>query len=851
MKPAARLSFTDLLILSRARLRSRSVLVQELLALVGVAIGVGLLFASQIASTSLAQSASQLSKEVIGSGPSFQLQARGTGSLPETLVSELSRLPGVDQALPVLETQASLIGPRGRQSIDLIGTDPRLAHAGSPLLRRFTAAQLGSQHAIALPVPLAKALGVGSLQVAKLQVGSRVQSALVAATLGSGDIGELVNSPVALTNVPYAQSLTGLDGRISRVFVRAHSGRTAEVRRELADVAAQVGADLAPGTYDAELFAVASAPARLAERLFSAISALVAFLFALNAMLVIAPGRRLLIKEVLRPQGATPGMIAQLLLFDAGVLALLGCALGLLVGNELSVTVFRSSPDYLSFAFPVGNDRIVTLQSAALAIAAGVAATVAGALWPFRDLFSRGGQKNATASRRSRPSPRVRRTITGIFFLSVTTMLLAFAPKAAVPASAALLVALLFLVPVLFDVCVALFDRFQDRFLNGASSVLAVVELRSPGNRVRSLAIVATAAIAIFGVVQFQVAQANLQHGLDDSARDIDANADVWITAAGAANTFATTPFKVELASFAHIKGIASIGLYRGSFLNWGRRRLWIVAPPASSMGPMPPSQLRSGHLGLTTARLRQGGWAVVSEALASERHLHLGSRFTVPSPRPIVLRVAGLSTNLAWPSGAILMNSSDYARGWGQSEASAYLVQARAGVAPAAVREQIIRALGPDTGLVVETRAERERRHFASSRAGLSRLTQIRILLLIAAVLAVAGAIGAMIWQRREMVATIRGEGYKKSVIWRWLCCESALLVGTGSTIGAAFGVYGQIIASDYLASVTGFPVVYSSGVLIALASLVLLSLVTVALLAIPGYLVARRAARAPTLAY
>ncbi|HXN36534.1 MAG TPA: FtsX-like permease family protein, partial [Solirubrobacteraceae bacterium] len=434
--------------------------------------------------------------------------------------------------------------------------------------------------------------------------------------------------------------------------------------------------------------------------------------------------------------------------------------------------------------------------------------------------------------------------------LGLTTLLLVLAPQDAVLASATLLLSLLCLLPYLFDRLVTFFEHAQ-RLLNGASTVLAVVELRTPRTRVRSLAISATVAIALFGVVQFQGAQANLQHGLDDSARDIDSNADVWITSAGSANTFATTPFALESSTLARVPGIGQIGIYRGSFLNWGKRRLWVLAQPSSAAQPIPPSQLRGGRLALATARVRAGGWAAISQALASEDHLRIGDAFVLPSPRPITLRVAALTTNLAWPSGALVMSSQDYARAWDSTDASAYEVKAAAGITPGALRAAIERAVGPGTGLVVETTAERERRHFASSREGLSRLTQIRILLLVAAILAVAGAIAAMIWQRRDLVAYIKCDGYSKGVLWRWLCWESALLVGVGSFIGVVFGLYGQLVASHYLASVTGFPVVYSVGLLPALVSLALSSVVAVGVLAVPGYLVARTPARAASPAY
>ncbi len=55
-----------ILYIYRARLRARLVLVQELLAILGIAVGVALLFASQVASTSLDGSIRQLSEGIVG-----------------------------------------------------------------------------------------------------------------------------------------------------------------------------------------------------------------------------------------------------------------------------------------------------------------------------------------------------------------------------------------------------------------------------------------------------------------------------------------------------------------------------------------------------------------------------------------------------------------------------------------------------------------------------------------------------------------------------------------------------------------------------------------------------------------
>ncbi len=842
------MSLSGILYLFRARLRARVLLVQEGFALFGIAIGVALLFASHVASTSLSGSVAQLDKQVVG-GAQFQLDARGPDGFDERLLGRVRAVPDVRAALPVLEQEANVIGPGGQASVDLVSLDPRFADAGGPLLQHFSALPLTLLNAIALPAPVAHAIGAGSLQQIKLQVGDRMVSTLLGAALGQGEAGGTINSPIAIASVRYAQHLTGMHGRITRIFVRSEPGRERQVGAALTGLARANRLNLEPGDYDSRLFAVAIAPQSKSEDLFSAISALVGFMFALNAMLITVPARRRLIEEV-RLQGATRAMLIQILLFDALVLGVLACAIGLALGEFLSVAVFRSAPGYLSFAFPVGNDRIVTWQSVALAIGAGMAAAFAGVLWPLRHVLSR-ATRSEDVTTGNRPKLATVRVAIGGLCLAFTMVLSVAGTQGAVVGNLALVVALVCLLPSLFDGLVRLFEIAQRPF-NGVASALAVIELQTPQTRVRSLAIATTAAIAVFGTVEFQGIQRNLTNGLQTAVHGIDSSAAVWVIPRGEADAFDTISFQnARSRALARLSGVAAVGLYRGSFLNWAAHRIWVLAPPASVSQPIPPDQIVSGNPTLATIRVRSGGWVVVSQELAAEHHLHVGQTVALPTPRSIALRVAAISNNLGWSSGAIIMSADDYARAWGSGDPSAYAIQAQPGVSSAYLRSEVRRALGSGTGLVAETAAERQRYHYALAAQGLSRLSQIRLLVLIAAVLAVSAAMGSMVWQRRNLIAFMKVDGYRRGVLWRWLLCESTVLLVAGCSIGAVFGSYSEYLGSRFLASVTGFPVVLQVQVPLAVSSFVLVSLIAVAVTAIPGYLVARVSPRAVSPAY
>jgi putative ABC transport system permease protein len=239
----------------------------------------------------------------------------------------------------------------------------------------------------------------------------------------------------------------------------------------------------------------------------------------------------------------------------------------------------------------------------------------------------------------------------------------------------------------------------------------------------------------------------------------------------------------------------------------------------------------------LANARLRAGGWAVISKTLAVEHHLRIGQAFVLPAPRETSFRVAALTTNLGWPPGAIILNGEDYARAWESSDPSAYNVTLAPGASPARVRTEIQSALGSGSGLTVETAMQREQSQRAASRQGLGRLTQIALLVLVAGVLAIVTVMGATIWQRRRRFARMKVQGYERRMLWQALVCESALLVGTGCLIGAGLGIYGQLLLSHALINVTGFPVILSANAPIAFTGFVLVTVAAAVCIAIPGY--------------
>lgn len=823
------------------RVRMRARLVQELLAVAGIAVGVALLFASQVANTSLTGSVTRLTNGLVGSAR-LQLAARDPQGFDEGLLSKVEQLRGVRSAVPVLQRGAYVKGPHGEKSVDLIGLDAGFVRLQGRLLSHVSATQLPRQQGVALPAPVARGIGAGPLEPLSIDVGDTSMRTLTAVILQASDIGELVDSRVAIAPLGLAQGLAGMRGRVSRILVEPQPGRDREVERELMRVAAG-RLNVLPANFEAAIFSQAEAPTAQSTQMFSAISALVGFLFAFNAMLLTVPQRRNLIAD-LRLDGYTPVEILEVMLFDVFALGAVGIACGLALGEMLSRSLLQADPGYLSLAFPVQSLHIVSWQNVVVAAAGGFVAAVVGVMVPLRHEIFRNDQVGPHRARRPKRANFVAALSAGVGCIALTTAILIHginAVGAAIIAFASLMLGLLLVMPAVFGGVVSLINRAQ-RSVMGVSSRIAIIEIMSSTTRSRSLAIAATGAIAVFGCVAIEGARSDLSTGLSRAASDVSLGTDLWVSPMGSATTLATTPFKNSYGEVLKMLPIIrSVGAYRGGFLDLADRRVLVTAPPMTDAFLLPPSQVIRGDPTIARSRLLRGGWIAVSRTLADERKLGVGGSMVLESPVPTRFRVAAIVTNLGWAPGAIIMNPDDYARAWGSGDVSAYQVMLQGGVPVSTGMREVQAALRSRSDLVVQT-AERHRQNdISAQREGLARLTQIAALVLIAAALAMAAAMGAMIWQRRPRLAGMKVDGFSQGELWRALLWETALLLGVGCSIGSLFGLYGQLVLSHALVSVTGFPVVFSVAIPVAIVSLAIVATIALVMVAVPGYFAAQ----------
>jgi putative ABC transport system permease protein len=804
----------------RVRLRSR--LGAELLAVAGIAVGVSLVFAALIANASLTGSVRKLTDGIVGRAD-FQLSARSADGFDQRIVEEVQDIRGA-AAAAVVEARVNLVGPGGWRSVLLVGDDSHLR---------------GRQHGLFLPPPLAAALGLRRGSRVRVETGAGAASIAMSGELAHGGLEALNESPVALAPLSRVQAMTGMRGRISRIFIDARPGHQRAVEAALRRIAGD-RLNLAPADQEVALFAHASYPTSASTSLFSTLSALVGFLFALNAMLLTVPQRRRLIAD-LRMAGYAPATMVLVLLSDALVLGLAGSTLGLLLGGEASRLLFDNVPGYLTSAFAVGSQRIVSWQSAALAPGAGLLAACLSVVLPMQAVLR--GVRTAGPAPLPGRSRQDLLTAAGFVALVISLGISAVAPALSLGALALLLSALLLLLAGWLQLAAGAFTAISHR-LRSPAAILAALELSAGATRIRTLAFVATGGVAVFATVSIGGAGADLQRGLDEVAAGVNSGAGVWVAFRGPADIFGTTAIEIppqRLRAIEQIDGVSAVSRNRGSFLDVGQDRAWVLAPAPARIAAVLRGQVKEGEAPAAARLLRHGGWIALSQGLAAGLGVGVGDPIALPTPRPTRLRVAALTDNLGWPGGAIVTSAPTYAQAWGSRGFSTLGVRLRPGASARAVDAAVGSVLDRRGGLRAETSSRREQRARASSRAGLSRLSQISALVLISSALAMAAAMAALIWQRRPTFAALKLHGLSAEELWRALLLESALLVGAGCFAGAAFGVIGQLLLDQALEAITGFPVI--SGAATGNAFLVLLELTAAAaaVLALPAWLAVR----------
>ncbi|OOG28151.1 ABC transporter permease [Thioalkalivibrio denitrificans] len=370
---------------------------QWILAVLGVALGVAVVVAVDIANHS-ASRAFGLSLEAVSGRATHQILPSGPAGLDERLFTEL-RLGGVRPSAPVVEGHARIRG----ETFTLLGLEPFSEGPFREHLAGFLDADVRGlmvgRNRLALSEGLAQRLGVLEDDTVTLTVPAGEVVLTVSAVLSNGAPGL---DGVLLTDIATAQELLERVGRLDRIDLIFP--RDAVPDKALAD--------LLPEGVRVEEAGAREASARQLTRAFhinlTAMSLLALLVggFLIYNTLMFAVLRRRPLLAALRALGVTRGGVFRLVMTEALVLALLGgipgLLLGVLIGQGLVQMVTRTIND-LYFVLAVTALHVpVWLLVKGLAL--GVGAALIAALGPALEAARtrpREGMRRSSRERRA------------------------------------------------------------------------------------------------------------------------------------------------------------------------------------------------------------------------------------------------------------------------------------------------------------------------------------------------------------------------------------------------------------------------------------------------------------------
>ena len=357
---------------------------QSTLLLVGVALGVAMVIAIDLANSAASQAFSLSARSVRGRA-SHSITG-GPGGLPTALYTQLRREAGLRKAAPVISEQVRVDG-LGERSLRLLGVDP---FAEAPFRDYLSDGQnadyqafarlLGEPGLVLLSQPMAARFGVAPGDSLTLRSGDRLATVQVAGLLQpSSRVSAQALDDLLLTDIATAQELIGRPGYITRIDLLLPDDQ------ELAPLRALLppGVALRAAQEDGDSLSQMSDAFEISLESLSLMALVVGVFLIYNTVVFSVVQRRPLI-ATLRALGASRRQIFAFILGEAlfaGVVGTLaGLGLGLIFGR---VTVALVTQTISDLYFTVNVQGLpVAPQTLLRGVVAGVLASVGAACLP-------------------------------------------------------------------------------------------------------------------------------------------------------------------------------------------------------------------------------------------------------------------------------------------------------------------------------------------------------------------------------------------------------------------------------------------------------------------------------------
>ncbi len=831
-----------------------------LMTVAGICLGVAAIVSIGIVNKSVMRSFEDSINRVTGRAA---LQVIGSAAgFPENLIDRVQKVPGVEYAVPVIDTQGILVGAK-ESSLMILGVDvlqdgnirdynlsDENADIPDPLLF------LARPDSILLTRELAEREGIKLEQTIRVQTVRGIRTFRVRGLLNPEGPAKTMGGNIAIMDYPAAQMAFGKEGRIDRIDVSLLRNEDLEAVRARIRKALPEGYDVITPEGRTKQVALLISRFQKNINLISFIAVFVGMYLIYNAVSISVVQRR---KEIgiLRALGTTRGQIISLFLGETFVLAIIGSALGAGVGIFFARAAIGAVARTVSELYLHTQVTEINLSWPGLIIGflTGIAASLLAALFP------------ALASTRISPISAIRsvpyseegflsrRKLKAASFFSIALSAAILLLYKSLPASA-----LLHNTPAMFSAIILLllgisfamptvlhgFLLFFRKAISprvGATGRLAGLNLEK--NMGRN----AVAAAAVFYGISVFVSSAGIIYSTKQSVLEwIDSyvRGDIIMTSG---HPIATTgaqniPMPEGLwKDIEKVPGVLSADPFRKIYIDFRGKRVLLLTLDIMRRTQYSPFLIAQGARGDFKRLLPNRNYIAVNEALASQEHIKPGDTVELPTPQGLIaFKVAVINVDYSSDSGSILMDINTYHRYWKEYLADSFSIRVKNKDDVETVREAIVARFGKDRKLFVlpsrEFKAEIRKvidQGFAVNRA-------INAITLLIASLGIIVTLLASVLERTREIGILRSIGMFRSQVSRVVVLESMLLGLVGGMLGSGAGIIiGWMSLEGFLRGDYGASMHYHADYASILWALAL----SAALSALAGLYPARRAAK------
>ncbi len=777
------------LLFSRLMLRPlRNELLRTALTVFSVALGVAVVVAIDLAGTAAAGSFHSSLESLTGRA---DLEITATGGIDEHLLGTLVQLPEPFRFTPRIEDFASIDG-KGEAlpflGLDLIGGD---LISDAP----FDSSDSGSLLGNGDPIWVGPRLGLHNGDHLRLLINDQTHEFVVRGILKSSD-ASVTEGNVIVADIGLVQAVTGKKGRLDSI-----SGIVPDGDRPLSDWIAYLRKQVPPsvsiepqGSRSDENRKML-AGFRWNLRVLSYI-ALVVGAFLIYNTISVSVVRRRTETGIVRALGATRGMVLAAFLAEAIAFALVGSAAGLVLGRMLAlgaVTLLGSTVQAL-YVSSQPSPVAFTLESFLTALTVGVAISALAALAPAYEAsqvapveaMSR-GREEYTAQRRGRWSLALAFVVALLAAISAQAPPLGRQPIFGYLAALLLILSAALAIPGLLKV----FGGFMAQVVAKLGQVEALVAVRSLRASLRRTSVLIAAlatAVAMMSSVAIMVGsfRQTVTVWMENQLE-----ADLYLRPGGWAAADRHPTMNVEIADeIEKIPGVQAVDRFRAYAISYEGLPASLGGGETSKVRSRSTTKLMHGQpLDEAFDALITGDAVLISEPFANKHHLQTGDRLTLSlgNQQP-TFRVAGVYYDYSTERGFVIMDRKTLLRYLPDPAISNLAVYLKPSADAKTVRRHISDVIG-GRGILIFTNARLRKEAIAIFDRTFSITWALEAVAIVVAVMGVAGALLALVIDRRREFGLLRFLGASAEQIRRIILAEAAMLGLLANAVGLALG--------------------------------------------------------------